>query len=110
MRLGDAAWKVWLWPLPSREPEIPLGPGGVLGDLSLFADADADEALAHLTGELGPAGSDTGSTTPTECGPLGRNGEQWRMVRWGALEVISSTPRSSRSPAQRTRQRQPPTA
>jgi hypothetical protein len=87
MRLGDAAWKVWLWPpLPSREPEIVLGPGGTLGDLSLFADAD--DALAYLEGELGEADSDTGWTTPTLCGPLGRNGEQWRLVRWGALEVM----------------------
>jgi hypothetical protein len=87
LALGDAAWQVWLWaPLPARTPQITLGPGGTLGDLSLFADAE--DALGVLTGELGQPDSDTDWTTPTLCGPLGRNGELWRLVRWGGLEVM----------------------
>lgn len=61
----------------------PLGLGGTLGDLEVFAAEDT--AVTLVTGELGQPDSDSG-WIPPECGPVGD--VRWRLVRWGALELL----------------------
>lgn len=69
---------------PARTAALPLGLGGVIGELERFAPEE--EALAYLQQPLGPPDGDSGWILPL-CGPA--VGEvHWRLVRWGALELL----------------------